>query len=91
MKQKYVKPSIIVERFALTQSIASGCGTSATNTLGKPMQWSKSTCAWDVGGIIMFLNTMADICEDERVDSENMEVNGYCYNNPDGSMIFSSF
>ncbi len=90
MKQTYVKPRIIIERFALTQSIASGCGAVADNSLGQPTQWSKSTCAWDVGGYTFFLDTMTNICKDYKL-SENDDLYGFCYNNPEGSMIFSSF
>ena len=89
MKQNYVKPSIVIERFDLTQSIASGCGASATNTLGKPVQWAKHVCAWDVGGILFFLDGM-NVCANVQV-KENEEVYGVCYNNPEGAMIFSSF
>lgn len=88
MKQKYVKPSIIVERFALTQSIASGCGVVGGSTLGSPMQQNKHDCAWDLGNQLIFLQGM-NVCMDVQVE-ENDEVFGICYNNPNGNMIFGS-
>lgn len=90
MKQTYVKPRMIVERFALTQSIASGCGVApGGGTLGVPAHYNKNTCAWDVGGILLFID--ANICTDMQV-GENDQVMGYCYNNPEGgTAIFSSF
>lgn len=89
MKQKYVKPDFSVEHFGHTQSIASGCGVGAANTLGKPVQWAKSVCAWDVGGILFFLDGM-NVCADIQV-KEDEDVYGVCYSNPDGAMIFSSY
>lgn len=89
MKQNYIKPMIVIERFGLTQSVATGCGAAASNTLGNPTQWSKSSCAWEVGGLLIFLDTM-NVCADFKV-KEDEEVFGACYNNPEGSMIFSSF
>ena len=90
MKQSYVKPRMIIERFALTQSIAAGCGAvPGGNTLGQPAHYYKSTCAWDVGGILLFLDR--EICKDVQV-GEKDQVMGYCYNNPDGgTAIFGSF
>ena len=88
MKQVYVKPRIIVERLALTQSIASGCGVTPNNSLGEPTQWYKSTCGWSVDGLVFFLEGM-NVCKDIKVKDEDNLVD-FCYNNPDGAMIFSS-
>ena len=90
MKQTYVKPRIMIERFALTQSIASGCGAVPSgSTLGEPAHYHKSTCAWNVGGILLFIDP--NICKDKQI-GENDEFMGYCYNNPDGGIaIFGSF
>lgn len=90
MKQTYVKPHMMIERFALTQSIAASCTVAGGNSLGKPTNWSKSTCAWDIAGQLIFLDGMS-VCRDEKVASENIDYSGICYNNPDGAMIFSSF
>lgn len=88
MKQVYVKPRMIVERFALSQSIALNCGISSTgSTLGKPNSGDSSTCGWDVGGEILFL--AAPICTKPTTDEM---IGSYCYNNPNPeSALFSSF
>ena len=90
MKQAYVKPRIMIERFALTQSIAASCTVAGGSSLGKPTNWSKSTCAWDMGGLLIFLDGM-NVCVNVQVENENVDFEGVCYNNPDGAMIFSSF
>ena len=89
MKQVYVKPRIIVERFALTQSIASGCGVVGGSTLGNPTHQNKYDCAWNLGGQLIFMEGMSQ-CSDIPV-KEDGEITGICYNNPDGAMIFASF
>lgn len=89
MKQTYVKPRIIVERFGLTQSIAAGCGVNASNTLGKPTHYTKETCGWEMAdGLILFVDSVTACTYDVEPDAL---VEGVCYNNPDGAMIFSSF
>lgn len=90
MKQVYVKPRIIVERFALTQSIASGCGVVGGSTLGNPSHDNKQVCGWEVmEGYVLFVNAVS-VCT-EIVDPNEPTVEGICYNNPDGAMIFASF
>ena len=89
MKQTYVKPSIIVERFALTQSIASSCGVVGGSTLGKPTHQSKEVCGWELmNGLVLFVDAVSACTKDVEPDAK---VDGVCYNNPDGAMIFSSF
>ena len=90
MKQVYTKPVLMMETFNLTQTIAAGCGAAAGgNTLGRPAQWSKSTCGWDLGNEILWAeNTDANCNSYLSVDED---VNGLCYNNPGGgNSIFGS-
>lgn len=89
MKSVYHKPVIHVEYLALSQTVASNCNaTPGGSSLGKPAQWSKTTCGW-----YMDENTIL------WVDSENgcnqflpadVDVGGVCYNNPSNGGIFSS-
>lgn len=89
MKQTYVKPRIIIERFALTQSIATTCTVAGGNSLGKPTNWSKETCGWKLqNDLILFVDAVTACNYDVEPDAL---VEGVCYNNPDGAMIFSSF
>lgn len=89
MKETYVKPELHIERFALSQSIASCTGvTGGGSTLGKPSYWSKTTCGWDVGGWIIWVD--AESCKDEQAGADE-EIDGVCYNNPSGHVVaFSS-
>lgn len=98
MKNKYIKPTLIIERFTLTQSIAGSCegvaGGSAFSNFG-PMHWSKTSCAWNDGGMAIFI-TQA-VCADiqlEAPDSSFTSMDGYhnyCYDNPDGGLsVFGS-
>lgn len=91
MKMEYVKPRIIVERFTLTQSIAASCGAPAGgSSLGRPTSQSASTCGWDRNGILYFTATTTIDCTEDVTDGFEME--GYCYNNPEGGVaFFSSF
>lgn len=94
MKQSYVKPRIIIERFALTQSIAAGCGAiTGGNTLGGPTSGSVNTCVWDMINYALFVTTNNNCDPVYAVEpDENVLVNGYCYNNPEGgTAVFSSF
>ncbi len=89
MKETYVKPQLQIEYFALSQSIAAGCGAVAGgNTLGKPSHWNKTTCGWDMGNLVVW--TEANIgCTVKW--GEDDEFNAVCYNNPNGgNSIFSS-
>lgn len=90
MKKQYSKPGIIIEDFTISQNISSGCGVpGGGGPLGKPAHWSKETCAWDMGNITVFLDTMK-VCEDIQLGPDD-EFEGICYNNPEGgATIFSS-
>lgn len=89
MKKKYMKPAVYMETFNLSQSIAAGCGAPAGGgSLGKPAHWSKETCGWDMGNFILWVADTVN-CNEGIGTDEN--VNGVCYNNPNGgSSIFSS-
>jgi len=85
MKEQYVKPSIFFESFSLTQTIARNCGDTHDSTLGESNHYNEYTCEWDVGGFTLFF----DHCD--YVMDEDEEVEGICYNNPNGGQtVFSS-
>lgn len=85
MKEKYVSPAIFFESFALSQTIARNCGDKHTSTLGESTHYNEQTCTWDLGGFTLFF----DHC-DYHVE-EGEEIEGVCYNNPDGGQeLFSS-
>ncbi len=88
MKQKYVKPVLIKETFALSQSIAHNCG--------KNLDFSHATlkstvsCGWDIDGRdttpgdILFYNSGACVIKTQYFQ-------GVCYNNPEGGFnVFNS-
>ena len=84
MKAKYVKPTLCVEMFCLTQSIARDCSDSipaSQVTYGDP-----NSCYWDMGGTN---NTVFIVNQHCKIDGTKM---GYvCYNNPsEGNYIFRS-
>ncbi|MCD7946354.1 MAG: hypothetical protein LUF81_07100 [Clostridiales bacterium] len=90
MTTNYEKPVILFESFVLSQSIADNCGVpGGGTTLGKPNHSSKTTCGWDMGNVIVWLESMTNICS--QGVSEDTDVGGYCYNTPsNGYTIFSS-
>lgn len=88
MKQTYVKPSIVVERFSLAQSIAAGCAPH-NDGWGHCNHWSKSTCGWVLPDGVNIAWISAPVCNDFY--GENESIYGICYNNPEGGMtIFGS-
>ena len=88
MKEAYVTPALPLERFVLSQNVAAGCGVpGGGGSLGKPTHWSKDTCGWDLGNMILWLEGTS--CTTYAGPDEN--VGGICYNNPEGGYnIFSS-
>lgn len=78
-----------MEKFDLSQSIAAGCGAVAGgSSLGKPAHWNKDTCGWDLGNVILWVESTGH-CNADVGTNEDFE--GICYNNPSGgSSIFSS-
>ena len=77
-----------IEEFALTQSVAAnGCGAASIPTLGRPGYGSKSTCGWNMGGIVMWVDS-AHGCD--LATPTDKPVDGVCYNNPNnGAAIFN--
>ena len=77
-----------MERFELSQSIATNCGASHNSSVGGPAYWSKSTCGWKIDDsiIVWVEQPVCQIPADEDADGW-----GVCYNNPDGgNIIFGS-
>lgn len=89
MKSVYHKPVIHVEYLALSQTVASNCNaTPGGSSLGKPAQWSKTTCGW-----YMDENTILWVDTEHGCNvplSADADVGGVCYNNPSNGGIFSS-
>lgn len=90
MKETYVSPALFFESFALSQTIARNCGDTHSGTLGESTHYNERTCMWDLGGFtIFFTSNGCDDGPDEEGDP--YEIEGVCYNNPDGGQeIFSS-
>lgn len=87
MKRNYQKPRIELEYFTLSQNIAAGCGAAHDSSLGHPNQWSKETCGWELGNVILWMENSG--CTVPL--GEDAYVEGVCYNNPEGGQtIFSS-
>ena len=90
MKKTYEKPGLLVENFALSQSIAAGCGVGANHTtLGKPTYINPElNCGWDSGAWTTWLES-STICDDKA--DVNDKINAGCYNNPAGEFqLFAS-
>ncbi len=88
MKQKYVKPAMILERFTLTQSVAYTCAPG-NRAWGRPSFANKNSCGWCLPGTDMILWVSEPACNDLYGPEDKFE--GICYNNPDGGMpIFGS-
>lgn len=87
MKQNYVKPTIMIERFSLCQNIAAGCTTG--NEWGSSNHGDKSSCGWQTpGGDVIWLDG-SGVCNDYYGPDD--EFGGVCYNNPGGGLtIFGS-
>lgn len=83
VKRVYEKPALYIERFMLTQSIASGCSPSYPD-FGMPNQNSTEVCGWDVFPGFEIFNDL-NICD---LPGESFEF--VCYNAP-SSGGFSPF
>lgn len=95
MKESYVKPMILFESFALTQTIARQC--SGGDPVANSNHYSENTgCSYDVGGITVFYDPFCelDMHLEEGSDitlDEILDEFGVCYNNPEnGYQVFSS-
>lgn len=83
MKSKYVKPTMSVEMFCLTQAIARDCSDSIPQS--QLTSNDAHTCAWDLGGGA----TVFIVGQHCVMDGTTMEF--VCYNNPsEGNYIFRS-
>ncbi len=89
MKKAYNKPELYVESFQLSQSIASTCSVAAGgNSLGSPSHDSKSTCGWDLGNMVLWVDSSTGCNKSLDVDADFL---GMCYNTPNGgNTIFGS-
>ena len=99
MKERYVKPLLLFESFSLSQTIAKDCGDTHDSTLGQSNHYNADTCNWVIGEgddaiVLFFYDACADAEElgfDEEYPGTLDDVEGLCYNNPDGGqMLFSS-
>lgn len=92
MKEKYVKPALYVESFALSQSIAVVCTgiARAGNWHGRPTMDDDRTCGWETnGGPTLFYSQIA--CDFDLSEFDSFEWGDYCFNNPsDVHGLFSS-
>jgi len=89
MKESYRKPLIFFENFSLAQTIARNCGDTHSGSLGESTHYNENTCTWDIEGFTLFFGH----CDEpvELDDDGNWEMEGLCYNNPDGGQtVFSS-
>lgn len=85
MKANYEKPVILFESFELNQSIAQTCGAG---DVGNTTHWTKDTCGYKVGNLVIWVSADTTCTYLADVDEE---VFGYCYNTPTPNMqIFSS-
>lgn len=90
MKKAYKKPLLIVERFALTQTIAAGC-SPADGLPGLVTFASVDSCGFDMSwggglgtGLVLFTN-------EHYCDLLTESFDGICYNGPNGGLnVFSS-
>lgn len=88
MKEKYVKPAMVIERFEMTNSIARNCADFIDKSY--LTQRSMPDCAWDIGEGFTVFTEMPPcvILSNEWVTNSGDMI---CYNNPaDGALIFSS-
>ena len=101
MKERYVKPELLMESFSLTQTIARNCGDTHTGSFGESNHYNENTCQWVIGdgedAIYLFFVGACDdswaIGDPEPGDDEIAGdfIEGLCYNNPSGGQeIFSS-
>lgn len=93
MKKKYSKPLMNIELFTLAQSIAATCPALQHDTgLGNPNHYSKTSCGWNMGNIIIFTaENSGCTVKWEEDDPVNIGDIALCYNNPDGgTQIFGS-
>lgn len=90
VKKQYTKPEIYVEEFKISQNIATACGVPGGGTsTGRPRYADGYSCAWDVNGWKIFIEST--VCTDEQY-GEDEPYDGMCYNNPvAGNSVFASY
>ena len=81
MKKTYKKPMMIVERFTLSQTIATGCGD--LEQYGSPTLTRMANCAWDFNGAFLLFLEGNNNCVHQIEDGT---IDGLCYNGPSPSM-----
>lgn len=88
MKEKYVKPAMIIERFEMTSSIAKNCAN--LDLAGRPTSNDVKNCKWEFApGFYLFLDVTG--CEVPVIEGKDQGFGYICYNNPtDSATIFSS-
>lgn len=92
MKKVYKKPTIVVEQFNLTQSVAQTCGYQDDKYIGKPNTSEKGQCGWDmsdaVPGLAYWTGQESKCSGNYSPDLGGAEV---CYDAPAGvPTIFAS-
>lgn len=81
-RKKYIKPDFAVERFELSQVIASGC-TAVGGDYGSPgLYLNQSTCFWEAGQTRYFNSQMN--CDEGYDIGPDEEFGGICYHAPAG-------
>lgn len=79
MKKTYSKPSLRIESFSFSQSIANGCGSQPMG--GMPTVAGDGSCGWEIGGSVFFNDGIAACAQGE--------LPGLCYNAPqEGMAVF---
>lgn len=88
MKEKYVKPAMVIERFSLTSAIARNCADFIQKEY--LTQSGIPNCVWDIGGgFTVFVQQPICMIESDAWTTESGDT--ICYNNPgEGAYIFSS-
>lgn len=89
MKEKYVKPAMIIERFTLTSAIARNCSDAVQKEYLTHNSIAQN-CAWDIGGgLTVFEKSPICIYETTIYPSDSGDI--ICYNNPgEGYYLFGS-
>lgn len=88
MKQKYVKPAMMLEQFSLSQNIAKTCGDGnwKDNTIGKPTHGDFDVCKWHMGNITLWSQSLS--CD---IEYDGSDYGAACLHNPSGdNAMFAS-
>jgi len=74
MKKVYKKPTVIVEDFSLSTSIANGCDVKIDTA-------NSGNCGLDFGAKVIFIETVAG-CTPPYYGVDDGQYNGICYHVP---------